>query len=322
MQDRCFSETSLTRIAAATDFEQARYDTMTGENQLEAIRDAEIIITGWGTCPVSPGMLDAAPALKMMCHSAGSVKHLIDGAAFFERGIRVCSAREALARGVAEFAFGLMLVSMKAAWRFHAATMQGAWDREAVLPHVREPHGAAVGVIGASCVGRAMLRWCRQLDLAALLLCDPYISAEQAAELGAEKTDLDDLMRRSDVVSLHAPNTDECAHMINARNLRLLRDGAIFINTARGRCVDEQALIAELKTGRIWACIDVTDPEPPAPDNALFTLPNCILTPHIAGSIKENCLRQGAQAADQIDAFVSARPVQGELDLALLSQYA
>jgi phosphoglycerate dehydrogenase-like enzyme len=227
----------------------------------------------------------------------------------------VCSARQALATGVAEFAFGMMLVSMKAVWRFREATSRGVWDRDGAMAWVREPYEATIGIVGAGAVGRAMIRLCATLTLDAVLLYDPYVTPEQAGAIGAEKVDLDDLMRRSDVVSLHTPATEECRHLINARNLPLLKDHAIFINTARGMCVDEAALIAELQTGRILACLDVTDPEPPPPGSPLYSLPNCILTPHIAGAVKENTFRQGRQVANQIEDYVRGEPVPGEIDL-------
>ena len=204
---------------------------------------------------------------------------------------------------------------MKGVWQLHAATLAGTWDRTPGDPWIREPYGATVGIVGASCVGREMIRLCKALDLAAILLYDPYVTPEQAESMGVEKAALDDLMRRSDVVSLHTPNTDETHHIINAENLALMRDGAIFINTARGACVDEQALIAELRKGRMLACLDVTDPEPPEAGSPLYTLPNCILTPHVAGAVRQNCRRQGKLVADEIEAYVSGRPIQHEIDL-------
>ena len=156
----------------------------------------------------------------------------------------------------------------------------------------------------------------------AILVCDPYITTDEAETLGAVKVDLDELMRRADVVSLHTPDTDEARHIVNADNLALLKDRAIFINTARGACVDEQALIAELASGRIMACLDVTDPEPPEPDSPLYTLPNCILTPHVAGAIKQSAQRQGRLVADEITAYIEHRPLTAEVDLTQLGRLA
>jgi phosphoglycerate dehydrogenase-like enzyme len=314
MEQGCFAENDLERISAVTDFVPAQTEDLTEETQLAAMSGADIIITGWGSHAVTTEMLDEAPQLALMCHSAGSIKHLVNEA-FVERGITVCSAASALAVGVAEFAFGQMLMSMKGVWQHTALTQEGRWNREESLKWMREPHGATVGIVGASWVGREMIRLCKNLDLASILLADPYVSGEEAWALGATKVELDELMSRSDVVSLHTPATEECRHIINARNLALMKDYAIFINTARGMCVDETALIAKLEKGRLLACIDVTDPEPPRPDNRLFSLPNCILTPHIAGAVKENRQRQGALVADEVEAFTAGCPPISSVDL-------
>ncbi len=321
MQEMCFSDVDLARIAAVTELRKAQADEMTEDVKQAAIAGAEIMVTGWGTDSLEPAVLDAAPGLRIMFHTAGSIKHLVSPD-FPARGIRVCSARYALASGVAEFAFGMMLVSMKAAWQCHAMTSAGQWQRDGIINAIREPCGATVGLVGGSCVGRQMIPWCKMLDLEALLLYDPYVSGEEAASWGVEKVELDDLMRRSDVVSLHTPDTDECEHVINADNLALMRDGAIFINTARGRCVDEDALIAELEKGRLWACLDVTHPEPPVADSPLYALPNCVLTPHVAGSVKQNCHRQGKLVAGQIESYVNGENIFEEIDLSQLGRFA
>jgi phosphoglycerate dehydrogenase-like enzyme len=322
MQRQCFADADIARLADLTDFQPAQHDELDETSQLAAITGADIIITGWGTLAITPAMLDAAPGLKLMCHSAGSIKHLIDEQ-LVARGIRVVSAASALAVGVAEFTFAMMLTSMKAAWQCYLNTLDGKWDRSASQHWVREPYGAVVGIVGASFVGREMIRLCKSLSLKAILLYDPYVSDDRAEALGVEKVDdLDDLMRRSDVVSLHTPNTDECEHIINARNLALMRDHAIFINTSRGRCLDEAALIAELEKGRLWACLDVTEPEPPEPGSPLYSLPNCVLTPHIAGSVKENCHRQGNLVTNQVEAYVRKGQPDIEVDLSQLHRLA
>lgn len=321
MQAKCFAPESLGRLAALTDLQPPLPEEPDEATQAVAMAGADIIVTGWGTAPISDAMLNSAPHLRLMCHSAGSIKHLLPES-FETRGIRVTSAAGALATGVAEYAFGLMLMSMKAVWQYIASTSQGVWSQKAALEWVREPHGATVGILGASQVGREMIRLCRTLSLKTILVYDPYLSRDEADALGVESVELDELMARSDVVSIHTPPVEACRHIVNARNLALLKDRAILINTARGMCVDETALIDELRTGRILACIDVTDPEPPNRDNPLFTLPNCILTPHIAGAVKENTWRQGALVATQVEAYLEGKPVPGEVDLRNLARMA
>jgi len=315
MERRCFHHTDLKRIESVALLRHPDVDEPDDAWQRTAIAGAEIAITGWGSRRISDAMLDAAPTLRLVCHSAGSVRSFVNETRLRERRIRICSARTALAVGVAEFAFGLMLLSMKGLWHIQEAIARGRWDRDDAAGWMREPFGATVGIVGASAVGREMIRLCRSLEFGAILVYDPYLSTEEASSLGVEKTELDDLMRRSDVVSLHAPDIPATRHLISARQLALLRDRAVLINTARGACIDEAALIAELEKGRIVACLDVTDPEPPASDSPLYRLPNCILTPHVAGAVKENTWRQGRLVADQIEAYVAGRPLPGELDL-------
>jgi phosphoglycerate dehydrogenase-like enzyme len=322
MQQHCFDAEALARLEQLTDFQPARESQMTPENQLEAVRGAEIIVTGWGARNVDDAQLEACPDLKLVAHAAGSVKGVFNPK-FLDRGVRVTSAAAINSGFVGEFSFGMMLCAQKAVFQYHLDSMNGIWDRRPHLEWMREPYKAVVGVIGASFAGRRMIELCRTLYLEAILLYDPYVSAEEAREMGAEKVeDLDDLMRRSDVVSLHTPNVPETRHMINAANLALMRDHAIFINTARGACVDEEALTAELVQGRLFACLDVTHPEPPAPDSPLWGLPNCVLTPHIAGSIKENALMHGKAVADSVEAFVTGAPVPYEVPLAQLDRLA
>jgi phosphoglycerate dehydrogenase-like enzyme len=110
--------------------------------------------------------------------------------------------------------------------------------------------------------------------------------------------------------------------MIGARELRLMQDGATLLNTARGALIDEAALLADLETGRISAIIDVTDPEIPPPDSAFFRLPNVFLTPHIAGAVGSERSRLGDLVVDEIERFVAGRPLQHQVQAALLRQLA
>lgn len=321
MQHKVFSEQHLARLGELVALVPADRDEITPDWQQSAMGGAEIIITGWGSHAISDAMLDTAPGLQLMCHSAGSIKHLVSET-FAARGIRVTSAAPALAVGVAEYAFGLMLMSMKAVWACVAATNRGEWEREAVIDWICEPYGATVGIVAASNVGRELIRLCKTLSLESILLYDPFVSEEEAQRLGVERVPLEELMRRSDVVQLCAPNIPATHHMINAEMLALLRDKAVFINTSRGAVVDEAALVAELEKGRLLACLDVTDPEPPETGSPLYRLPNCILTPHIAGAVKQNIRRQGESVVEQIEAFAAGRPMPCEVALERLDVLA
>ena len=156
-----------------------------------------------------------------------------------------------------------------------------------------------------------------------VLAYDPLLDEAAIAAMGAKKADLDTLLAESDVVSLHAPALDSTRHMINGRALSLMKDRAILINTARGALVDEEALAQALRGGKLkYACLDVTDPEPPAADSPLRGIPNCIMTPHLAGLANNGKLKIGAHVADEIGRFLTGGTLVSEITQAMLATIA
>jgi len=281
---------------------------VTQEQAVELLRDADGCMTGWGSPNLSAEVLARAPKLRIMAHSAGSVKPFVSDA-LFERGIVVTSASATIAVDVAHFTLAEIVIGLKNVMELSVRVAQGEFH--GIKGHCRtdDPRGCTVGVISASHVGRSVLKLLPHFEMRALLY-DPYVSSGQARALGAEKVELDELFERSDVVSCHAPSIPATRHMVNAARLAKMGDGAVFINTARGSCVDEQALIAELQKRRIWAFLDVFDPEPPAPGSPLLSCPNLTMTPHIAGSSGRGRLRLGEQALNELEAYFTGKPVQ------------
>ncbi len=179
-------------------------------------------------------------------------------------------------------------------------------------------HGRRVGVIGASRIGRRVIELLRPFDLR-VSLTDPYVDETGAAELGVPLRGLDHLLRTSDVVTIHAPETPETHHLVGPRELSLMPDGAVLINTARGGLLDHDALITELRTGRLSAILDVTDPEPLPTDSPLYDLPNAFITPHLAGSQGNEAARLGLAVAEEAERLGAGQPlaygiVQSELE--------
>lgn len=278
-------------------------------------------ITGWGSIPMTGDVLDAAPRLSIIAHAAGTVKNVVSEAVW-ERGVRVTSAAAALGIGVAEFTLGVMICAMKRVPWLQARLGEGGWLDPGEEARIKEFYGATIGVVGAGHSGKNLIRLLRNFE-AAILVYDPFLSARDAVEMGAEKVELlDDLVPRVDVLSIHAPNLPHLRHMFNRKTLGLLRDGAILINTARGALVDEEALAEELKTGRFTACLDVFDPEPPAADSPLRKLANVILTPHIAGCRASNIFRQGRYAVTELERFFAGQPAVYPVTQADLSRMA
>jgi len=272
----------------------------------------EVLLTSWGCPPLDAAALDRLPRLRAVFHAAGTVKNHVRGAVF-ERGIRVTSAAAANAVPVAEYTLAAILFAnkrvLRARDRYREVRGLRLWSAE--LPGMGN-YRKTVGIVGASRIGRLVLTWLRSFDLERLVH-DPYLDDAGARALGAEAVGLDDLLRRSDVVSLHAPALPETRHLIDRRRLALLRDGAVLVNTARGALVDTAALTAELASGRLDAVLDTTEPEVLPPDDPLYDLPNVLLTPHIAGSQGEETRRMAELTLAEIERFVRGEPLQHEV---------
>jgi phosphoglycerate dehydrogenase-like enzyme len=268
-----------------------------------ALRTAEVLLTCWGCPPIDASVLASAPGLKAIVHAAGSVKSIV-GSACWERGLRVSSAVAANAVPVAEYTVAMIVLAGKRMFPIQDAYRGDPQRRDwpALHPNLGN-YRTTVGIIGASRVGRRVIELLRAYDMR-VLLADPTLSVAAAERLDARLVGLDELVRASDVVTIHAPDIPDTYHMFDARRLGQLRTGATLINTARGRLVDTEALVAELATGRISAVLDVTDPEPLPPDCPLLTMPNAVLTPHIAGSLGNEIRRMGRLAVDELERYV------------------
>ena len=174
--------------------------------------------------------------------------------------------------------------------------------------------GRTVGIVGASRVGRRVLRLLTSFDLH-LLLADPDVTDADAAELGAERVDLPVLFQRSNVISLHAAET---RGLVTAELLAAMPDGSTLINTSGGALIDHDALLRHLRTGRISAVLDVTEPDLPAADSPLWDLPNVLLTPHAAGALGTELARLGECAVDEVARLAAGEPLAFAVDSASL----
>lgn len=268
------------------------------------LANADACITSWDVAQLDADVMAAAPGLRAMAHMGSSVKRFVSDA-LWERGVHVTSAGYALAIDVAETTLGLMIVGMKRIWPLGQHVREGGWRETGWWPS-REMFGKQVGIIGASNVGRHVIKLLKAFDVH-ILLYDPFVSAEQAADLGVTPVGLEELLRKADIVSLHAPAKADTIRMLNAERLALMKDETLLINTGRGNLIDEVALIRELEKGRFFAFLDVTDPEPPAVDSPLRSLDNVVVTPHSAGCI-ENCGRMGELAVEELRRFFVGEP--------------
>ncbi|MEV6317632.1 hydroxyacid dehydrogenase [Streptomyces sp. NPDC051776] len=282
------------------------------------LAETDLLLTGWGCPPLTEDVLAAAPRLRAVIHAAGSVKGHVPPAVW-ERGITVSSAAEANAGPVADFTCATIALAAKQAIPAAAHYTTG-W------PEFTEREGAdsrTVGIIGASRIGRRVIAALTASDAGyTVLLADPYITHEQAAMLGTKLVRLDELCRRSSIVSVHAPELPESQHLLNAELLALLPRGATVINTARGTLIDTDALTRECARGRINACLDVTHPEPLPPGHPLLSLRNVLVTPHIAGAQGSEVRRLGAYAIAETERFARGERLHGLITATDLSRIA
>jgi phosphoglycerate dehydrogenase-like enzyme len=306
LAERLFDDAAHRRLAAVAHVWPEVLEDLTTPDAAKALEHCDVLVTGWGAGLLTDAVMATAPRLRAVVHTGGSAAGLL-GPAARERRMTLTDARAANGRPVAELTLALILLAGKQTLpsaRLYAER-RAFIDREEAFPQAGN-HGRRVGIVGASCIGRQTIELLRPFDLAVSVF-DPYLTDDDARDLGVRKVELDELMATCTVVSVHAPDIPETRQMIDARRLALLPDGATLINTARGALVDTDALVAELVTGRIDAVLDVTEPEPLPADHPLWSLPNVLLTPHIAGSMGNELSRLGDNAVAEIEQLAGGR---------------
>ncbi|MFE0875983.1 hydroxyacid dehydrogenase [Streptomyces smyrnaeus] len=284
----------------------------------DALADAEVLFSSWGCPQLTAEVLARAPRLRAVMHAAGTVKPLVSEAVW-ERGITVSSAADANAGPVVSYAAALITLAAR-----RTITMAAGYAAD--WPSVGRRTGGdglTVGIIGASRIGRGVITELARSDADyRVLLNDPLVTDKEARLLGVRCVELDELCRRSAVISVHAPLLPETRGLLDAAKLALLPDGAALINTARGPIVDTEALTRECASGRLEAYLDVTDPEPLPSGHPLAMLPNVLLTPHIAGAQGTEVQRLGRYAVAEVARWVAGEPLLGEVTRQLLARLA
>ena len=319
-QKRVFDEKYYERIRKSGDlviYDRENFDDV--EYALDFVKGAQVIITSWDSPNLTKEYLDVCPDLKAVIHAAGSVKPVVSDE-FIARNLRITGSAVAIGEGVAETALGFAISACKGFYTLGNDTKNGLWN-ENRFSVVKDFYDITVGVISGGFVGRHMVKLLKNFHVN-ILMYDPILSAEEIENIGAKKVELNELMSQSDVVTIHAPSIPATDNMINKDNLALMKDGSVLINTSRGSVINETELIAELEKGRIFACIDVTNPEPPLEDNRLRTLDNVVLTPHIAGTVTNGLKRIALHVCEELERFVNGEKMRTEINLDDLSKMA
>jgi phosphoglycerate dehydrogenase-like enzyme len=288
-----------------------RLVTLAGDSKegwLAQLRDADfMIVADWS---ITEETLAAAPKLRMVQHQ-GVGHERIDKAALKARGIPLALCPAGTTVGVAEHTILLILAVYKRLVVADTKLRQGIWLQWGLRSVSFELAGKTLGLVGFGRIGRAVARRAHAFD-ARIIYHDPYLQ-ERPAEAdawGAREVPLGELLRQSDIVSLHVPTTDETRRFMSTREFEQMKRSAILINTSRGAIVDEPALIKALEAKTIaGAGLDVFEQEPVQPDNPLLKMDNVILTPHISAGTVDALREKMRSVFANLQRFVAGEPI-------------
>ncbi len=267
------------------------------EEIVEKIPGYEALIVRSGT-RVTRGLIEASD-LKIIGRAGVGLDN-IDLKATEEKGIRVVNSPEASTIAVAELVIGSMITLFRRIHHADRSMREGKWERDRFIGN--ELYGKILGIVGFGRIGKEVGIRARAFGMD-ILVHDPNITAEDAKEFNAEYAELDELLRRSDIVTLHIPLTEDTRNLIDEREIGLMKNSAVILNIARGGIINESVLYNALKENRInGAVLDVFEKEPPG-ENPLKDLENVVLLPHLGASTNEAQINAGTVVVEKIRNF-------------------
>lgn len=290
------AESGLEILRQAKDVELDYRPGLKGQELLDAVAATDALITRSGTA-VTPELVGAGSRLRIIGRAGVGLDN-VDVDACTARGILVINAPTANIMSATEHTMAMLLSLCRNIPEAHASVKRGEWTRSKFMGI--ELNGKTLGVIGLGRIGSRVTVRARAFGMH-VIAYDPYITSNAFEKAGAEEVDLDTLLSRADVITVHTPLTDETRGLIGAKEMEKLRPGAILLNIARGGIYDEVALAAALTSGRVaGAAIDVYEEEPPGSDHPLLNAPNVILSPHIGANTIEAQDRVAVQTAEMV----------------------
>ena len=320
---RVYSGETLAKLQREIGIEPVCYKKSDIIKSPESFSSVEYIFSTWGMTAFTCEEIKACfPSLKAIFYGAGTVKGFAKP--FLECGVRIFSAWGANAVPVAEYTVAQIILANKGFYQ--SARAYRSKDGHAVaLEHFhasRGNYGAKIGIIGAGMIGKMVIRALREYKLD-VLVCDPFLSEEDASRLGARKASLDEIFRECDVISNHVANLPETQGMMRYEHFASMKKNATFINTGRGAQVVEADLIRAMREEPMrTAVLDVTIDEPLREDSELYTLDNIFLTPHIAGSAGDEVARMGEYMLEEYRRYANGGQTLYEVTEKMLATMA
>ena len=320
--ERVYADSVRARMQEMTDTENTCYTKADVLADPTKFAEVEFVFSTWGMPAFSEEEIKACfPSLTCVFYAAGSVQAF--ARPFLNCGVKVFSAWAANAVPVAEYTVSQIILANKGFFT-HARLLGGGRleDSRRFLPSCIGNFHAKVGIIGCGMIGSRVAEMLKNYDLEVLAF-DPFLSEERAKELGVTLCSLDELFASCNVVSNHLANNAETRGMIRYHHLASMPPYATFLNTGRGAQLVEDDLVRVLtERPDLTAVLDVTDPEPSPAGHPFYTLPNCFLTPHIAGSLGGEVVRMAEYMVQEWMNYVAGNPCRYEVTLKMLDTMA
>ena len=307
-----FTPEAMEKLNALGEVSQNSLDrNLTTDEVVELAGDADVLITGWGTCRYSKADIEKMPNLKIIAHTAGSVSPVVTADAY-ETGVIVLSGNDCFAKSVAEGTLCYTLAALRRLEHYMAVMREGGW-KERVFSN-RGLFGKKLGIVGFGAIARHFLNLIRWYDLE-VLIYSSHLSNEEAAQYGARTASLEEIFTKCDVISIHASDTPKNKGLVTRELMAMMKPDALLVNTARAAVVDEPAMIEMLLDGKFYAALDVYGKEPPLPDAPLRKCKNALLIPHMGGpTIDMRGVIVGELCKD-IKRWQKGEPLQNEIKL-------
>lgn len=319
---RVYDDTVYNKLCQTLDLTREVILAENFEEHRERLSKVSYLFATWGMPALTEKQIgEYLPNLKAVFYAAGTVQGF--ARPFLNRGVKVFSAWAANAVPVAEFTVAQIVLSGKG--YFQGMRRMETGGRKAFSAFSRSlpcNYRVKIGVLGAGMIGSRVLQMLQGYDFETLAY-DPFASEEKLAALGARRASLEEIFSECQVISNHIANLPSTQKILRYEHFSKMKKNAVFINTGRGAQVVEDDLARALREGPDrTALLDVTWPEPPEADSPLLTLPNCILSPHIAGSMNNEVARMGAYMAEEYEALSAGRPCRYQVTLDILETMA
>ncbi len=273
------------------------------KKEAELIAEAAVVITCRGGYKLSPEQIKSAKNLKIV-GVIGSAVRFVSPKTCYEKNIFVTNSAGGIGYTVAEYVVGVMITALHRAFESMDHVREGKWSEG--VPMGKDLQDKAVGLIGVGAVGGNVVKLLKPFTRN-IKAYDPYLPKEAADGMGIALTTKEDIIKNSDVISLHAGMTPETKNMIGQKEFEMMKPGVLIVNTARGGLIDHDAMLLALKAGKIQAALDVFEPEPLPVESEYRKVKNCYPTAHTPGMTIDAAKREGGQVVDDVELVLAGK---------------